>query len=102
MCEGVEPPVPTYANWLLLLATVAVFWLLLIRPAKKQQAALAAVQKSIEPGNRVILSSGIFGTIKVVREDSVDLEISPGTVIEVARQAVLRQAPEPSTPTTED
>jgi len=42
----------------------------------------------------VILSAGIFGTVRSIDDDRVGLEIAEGTVITVARQAVVRRVPD--------
>lgn len=74
----------------ILLAIVAVFFFLVLRPARQRQKQFQNVQSSLEPGKRVMLSSGIHGTLVDVAEQTVDLEISPGTVVTVARQAVAQ------------
>ena len=86
---------------LALIATLAIFWFLLIRPARKQQQALASIQQALSVGDRVVLSSGIFGTITELLDTRVHLEIANGVVIEAARQAVVRRADElpPANPT---
>ena len=76
------------ASFLPLIAIVALFWLLVIRPASRRQKNLSRMQSSLEPGNRVMLSSGIFGTIRRIVEDRVHVEIAPGVEIEVVRGAI--------------
>ena len=41
----------------------------------------------------MIITAGIFGTVRSVAEDRVQLEIAEGTVITVARQVVVRAVP---------
>ena len=75
-----------------LLVLVLLFGLLIVLPArqrKKMQANAAAMQASLTPGTPVMLTSGIHGTVAALGEGTVDLEISPGVVITVARPAVL-------------
>ena len=76
------------ASFLPLIAIVALFWLLVIRPASRRQKNLSRMQSSLEPGNRVMLSSGIFGTIRRIVDDRVHVEIAPGVEIEVVRGAI--------------
>lgn len=74
---------------LLPLAAIALlFWVLMVRPASRRQKAVAQLQADLQPGQRVMLTSGIFGTVQSVLEDRVFVEIAPGTQIEVARAAV--------------
>lgn len=67
---------------------LGLFWFLLIRPARNQQRAMAAVQAALTPGARVRTGSGLHGTIVSVADDTVDLEIAPGVVVTFARAAV--------------
>lgn len=80
----------TLAQFLPLLLLVGIFYLLVIRPARRRQHEVASLQASIEVGSRVMLASGIYGTVRALREDRADLEVAPGTVLEVARQAIVR------------
>ncbi len=78
------------ATFLPLVLIVLVFWFLVMRPARRRQQQMSNVQSSLGPGTQVMLNSGIYGTVVAVADDSVRVEIAPGTVIKVARQAVVR------------
>ncbi len=78
------------ASLLPLLAILAVFWLLLIRPAQRRNRELARLQNSLQPGDQVMLSSGFFGTLRSVEADRARVELAAGVVVEVARAAVAR------------
>lgn len=69
---------------------VAVFWFLVLRPARRQQQKLAATQAAVHVGGQVMLGSGFYGTVMSVGDDTLQLEIAPGTTVTVARQAVVR------------
>ncbi len=74
---------------LLPIAAIAlVFWLLIIRPAQRRQKAVAQVQSSIAPGESVVLTSGIFGTVSEVDDTTLLIEVAPGVNLKVARGAV--------------
>ncbi len=75
-------------SFLPLAAIAVLFWLMVIRPASRRQKALARVQSALAPGQRVMLSSGIFGTVTSVVDDRVRVEIAPGVEIEVVRPAI--------------
>ena len=76
------------ASLLPIVAIVAIFWLLIIRPAQRRQKQIAEVQSSIAPGETVMLTSGIFGTVTDVVDDALIVEVAPGVGIKVARGAV--------------
>ena len=64
------------------------FWLLIIRPASKRQKAVSQMQSSLEIGDDVMLTSGVYATVVDLLDDRAEVEIAPGTVITVARGAV--------------
>jgi len=76
------------APLLWIVAIVAIFWLLIIRPAQRRQKEVAQVQASIVPGETVVLTSGIFGTVSEVADTHLMIEVAPGVAVKVARAAV--------------
>lgn len=75
-------------EFLPLIAVVLVFWLLIVRPASRRQKQLQQLQASLKPGDRVVLASGLYGTLSVVGDDRLHVEVAPGVVVEVARGAI--------------
>lgn len=71
-----------------LIAMVAVFWFLLIRPQRRRQAAHRALVAQLAPGEEVVTMGGMFGTLKSVADDHVIVEIAPGTEVRIAKDAV--------------
>ena len=72
-------------QFLPLVAIALLFWLLVVRPASRRQKAIAKQQAELQPGQQVMLTSGIFGTVEALLDDRIRLEIAPGIQIEVAR-----------------
>ena len=73
-----------------LVAILALFWFMVIRPQQRRQKQVVALQESIQVGQRVMMSSGIYGTVASVTDDRARLEVAPGTVIEIARGAIAK------------
>lgn len=73
-----------------LVAILALFWFMVIRPQQRRQKEVVSLQKSIQVGQRVMMSSGVFGTVVSLTEDRARLEIAPGTQIEIARAAIAK------------
>ena len=76
----------------LLILVALAFVILFVLPSrqrKKIQAKAQAMQDSLTIGTPVMLTSGIHGTIAGLGEGTVDLEISPGVVMTVARPAIM-------------
>ncbi len=72
---------------------VVAFLLLIVRPQRRQVAAHRALVASLEVGDEVVTSGGIYGTIKAVddADGTLDLEVSPGVVLHVARGAIAQR-----------
>jgi preprotein translocase subunit YajC len=86
--------VPAYAQLLVILVAFLAFWAIVMRPARNQQKKVQHLQEQLEVGQNVVLSAGIFGTIRSLSETRAEIEVAPGTVITVARQVVVRRAEE--------
>ncbi|MFY0409928.1 preprotein translocase subunit YajC, partial [Solicola sp. PLA-1-18] len=78
------------AGLLPLVLLVLVFWFLVLRPARKRQREAQQTQQSLELGARVMITSGIFGTVTALGDETFSLEVAPGVVLEVLRPAVAR------------
>ncbi len=68
-----------------------IFYLLLIRPQQQRAKAQRQLIGSIGTGDRVVTIGGLHGTVEAVDDDTVRLEIAPGTVVTFARQAIARR-----------
>jgi preprotein translocase subunit YajC len=91
---------------LLPLLLLAVFYFILIRPQQKQRREIAQIQSTVEPGARVMTSSGLLGTVVSVEGDEVVLEVAPGVTNRYVRRAIMRVLPDDAAaaepPVTED
>ena len=69
------------------------FYFLLIRPQRSRQRAQKAVLDSLEVGDEVMTSSGIFGTIVEIDEDEgvLTVEIAPGTRVRMVRAGIAQR-----------
>jgi preprotein translocase subunit YajC len=82
------------ANVMVILAYFAViavaFFLLIVRPQRKRITAHRALVAALEIGDEVVTTGGIFGTIRGLDDDQVQLEVATGVVIAVARAAIAQ------------
>ncbi|HEY8339727.1 MAG TPA: preprotein translocase subunit YajC [Egibacteraceae bacterium] len=70
---------------------VVVFYFLLIRPQQQRQRQHRDLIASVDKGDRIVTIGGIHGTVESVDEDTIRLEVTPGTVITMSRQAISRK-----------
>jgi preprotein translocase subunit YajC len=79
-----------YSTLILIALMVLAFYFLIMRPQRKRQQEIQRTLSALVPGQRVMLGSGLFGTVVGVGAKQVVLEISPGTELTVLKQAVAR------------
>lgn len=58
------------------------------RKQKRAQQQQQDMQSSLSYGDRVMTTSGLFGTVVTTTDDSIDIEIAPGVVTSWLRAAV--------------
>jgi preprotein translocase subunit YajC len=75
-------------EFLPLVGIVLLFWLFIIRPQSRRQKELRSMQASLEVSDEVMLTSGVFATVREIADDHVKVQIAEGVVIKVARGAV--------------
>lgn len=75
---------------------IVLFYFLLIRPQQKRAKQARELQLNLQPGDRVMLTAGFFGTVTEVEETTTNIkvEIADGVVIQVVRQAVAQKVTE--------
>jgi preprotein translocase subunit YajC len=80
------------------------FYFLLIRPQRNRQRAQQALLASLEVGDEVMTTGGIFGTIVEIDEDAgtVIVEIAPGTRVRMMRQGISQRLVEDDEGTYDD
>ena len=71
----------------------ALLYFVLIRPQRNRQRQAMQVQRQVEPGQRIITTFGMYGTVVSGDDQTVQLEIAPGVQITISRRAVLRAEP---------
>jgi preprotein translocase subunit YajC len=69
---------------------LVLFYVLLVRPQRRQSVAHRALVQGLEVGNEIITSGGIFGTVRAVDDDVLEVEVANGVVVKVARAAIAQ------------
>jgi preprotein translocase subunit YajC len=69
------------------------FYFLLIRPQRNRQRQQQALVASLEVGDEVMTTGGMFGTIVDIDDDegTIILEIAPGTRVRMLRQGISQR-----------
>ncbi len=67
-----------------------IFYFLLILPQQKRQKKLKAMLEALKKGDKVVTSSGIWGTITNLGKETVTVQIADNTKIKVQRDHIAR------------
>lgn len=81
-------------QWGFLLLLLIFFVAFSTRSGRRQRESIAQMQSSLQVGDEVVTTSGVYGSIAQLADTRVGLEIAPGVVIELARQAIARKVDE--------
>ncbi|MFT4569909.1 MAG: preprotein translocase subunit YajC [Hyphomicrobiaceae bacterium] len=77
-----------FQQFIPLLLILAVFYFLLIRPQQQQAKEHTELVASLKKADRVVTTSGLFGTIVEVKEQSIMLEVANGVKVRMERDKI--------------
>ena len=84
--EGLSSIIPMI---LILALFFAIIYFIMIRPRQKQQKTHDELMKELRKGDGGIISSGIYGQLENVSEDTVIMKIESGATMRVARSSIV-------------
>jgi len=78
------------ATWGMLIPLFLIMYLLLIRPQRKRQKEHDKLLKELKKGDRVVTSSGMFGTVFAINEEKniVVLRLTEEVKVEILKSAI--------------
>jgi preprotein translocase subunit YajC len=72
----------------ILLVGFAVIWLLIVMPQRRRQKAHQELIHRLSPGDYIITTGGLYGTVTEVGEDDLGLEIAPEIEVRISKRAI--------------
>lgn len=77
------------------LPIIAIFYLIVFRPARQRQKKLQEMIDGLKTGDKVITTGGLMGTVVALRGNRLQLRIAENVKVEISRNAVASmQEPE--------
>ena len=73
---------------IVILLLFGLFWLLVVRPQRRQAAEQRELIASLEPGDEIVSAGGLYGVVKSIDGDELQVEIAHDLVVRMARGAV--------------
>jgi preprotein translocase subunit YajC len=75
-------------SFLPLVAIIAIFYFLILRPQNKKQKETQKMLAALKKGDRIVTIGGIHGVIQSVKESSVIVKVDENTKMEFNRGAI--------------
>jgi preprotein translocase subunit YajC len=73
-----------------LLLIIVVFYFFMIRPQVKKQKELKTYRSSIQKGEKIVTTGGIYGKVTDVKDQTITVEIADNVRIKIDKNAVLK------------
>jgi preprotein translocase subunit YajC len=70
------------------LLVFVIFYLLIVMPQRKRQKKHMSMVEQLKPGDRIITSGGMYGTVMGVQPDRIELKIAANVKIDITKSAV--------------
>ena len=85
---GAQPnPIMTFLPLILI---IVVFYFFMIRPQMKKQKEIAAVLNSLQKGDKVVTTGGIYAKILELKDNYVLLQVDDNVKIRVDKAALVK------------
>ena len=65
-----------------------IFYLLIIMPSRRKQKKHQEMVEQLKPGDKIVTSGGIHGTIMGVQQDKIEVKIAANTKIDITKNAI--------------
>lgn len=75
--------------WIMIIAIFAIMYFLMIRPQRKRQKEIENFRRSLQVGQDVVTSGGIYGKIKEIQDNAILMEIAHNVVVKMDKTAVF-------------
>jgi len=80
---------PAWVQFVPFALVLGIFYFVILLPMKRKQQKVDAFLSGLKVGDRVVTSGGIFGSIKDIKDQSIQLEIAEKVRVQVSRNAIV-------------
>ena len=91
--EGAPAPQAGFMDFLPLIALLAVFYFLVLRPQQKRAKEHANMVAALQKGDEIATIGGIMGKVTKVADENVGVEIADNVVVQVQKAAIQNVLP---------
>ena len=90
MAMGAAPSggAPAWVQFVPFALVLGIFYFVILAPMRKRQKKVSEFQDSLKVGDKVVTTSGLYGTVAKIGDNSVQLKIAEKVNVEVTRASV--------------
>lgn len=74
----------------MMIIVMGIFYVMLILPQQRQRKKTQAMLQALKAGDKVITTSGIYGTVNGIDGDTIILKVADQVKIRIARSAIAQ------------
>lgn len=93
---------PAWMNFLPLVAMIAIFWFLIIRPQMRRQKEHQAKVSGLKKGDQVLTGGGLLAKVVKVDEHYAELELGPNMRVKALKSTIADVVPPAGTAPAND
>lgn len=75
---------------IIIILIIAVVYIVNIKNLKKQKEHFKEIHQNLQVGTKVEVLNGFYGKVAAINEETIDLKVKSGSIIEVSRFAVTK------------
>jgi preprotein translocase subunit YajC len=80
------------SSLIFLLLIVVVFYFFMIRPQMKRQKELQKFRSSLQKGDKVVTTGGIYGKVVEIKDNVIIMEVDNDVKLRIDKAAVLKDS----------
>jgi preprotein translocase subunit YajC len=84
----------SYTFLIVIVVLFGLLYFVMIRPQRNRQRQAQAMQNTVQPGQRVRTTAGMYATVVEADDQDVVLEVAPGVHMRFLRKAVMETLPD--------
>ena len=77
-----------WTSIIMMVALIAIFYFFMIRPQQKRQKEIQKAREALSNGDKVMTAGGIYGKVKSIDGNIVNVEVANGVVMSFDRSAI--------------
>jgi preprotein translocase subunit YajC len=91
--QGGDPTQQMLSTVIMFGSVMLIFYFMILRPQKKREDDHKKLMEGLKQGDKVIMSSGIHGSVSSVEQDIVHVQIADNVKVRVNKAAVATIVP---------